>query len=154
MGVQPIVVPQSLAYVLNNAGDKSNVDFNYLVETAQRESALNPSAKAGKRTMQTRKTEPSPGEDSVGKMGVQEMWSAENRAAAVKVISASHPKEPTHDEQWWSNRLVSVLRFLYACCLRADPAQLKTLQSCMGDFAPTATEIVEKLEALVRVLGF
>lgn len=46
MGVQPIVVPQSLAYVLNNAGDKSNVDFSYLVETAQRESSLNPSAKA------------------------------------------------------------------------------------------------------------
>ncbi len=44
--VQPIVVPQSLAYVLNNAGDKSNVDFSYLVDTAQRESALNPNAKA------------------------------------------------------------------------------------------------------------
>jgi hypothetical protein len=44
MGVQPITIPQSLAYVLNNAGDKSNVDFNYLVETAQRESSMNPSA--------------------------------------------------------------------------------------------------------------
>src|ERR1041384_6306439 len=46
MGVQPITIPQSLAYVLNNAGDKSDVDFNYLLQTAQRESALNPSAKA------------------------------------------------------------------------------------------------------------
>jgi hypothetical protein len=46
MGVQPITIPQSLAYVLNNAGDKSGVDFNYLLDTAQRESALNPSAKA------------------------------------------------------------------------------------------------------------
>ena len=31
MGVQPITIPQSLAYVLNNAGDKSDVDFNYLL---------------------------------------------------------------------------------------------------------------------------
>ena len=46
MGVQPITIPQSLAYVLNSAGDKSGVDFNYLLETAQRESSLNPTAKA------------------------------------------------------------------------------------------------------------
>ena len=46
MGVQPITIPQSLAYVLNNAGDKSGVDFNYLLDTAQRESSLNPTAKA------------------------------------------------------------------------------------------------------------
>jgi hypothetical protein len=46
MGVQPIAIPQSLAYVFNNAGDKSNVDFNYLLQTAQRESSLNPTAKA------------------------------------------------------------------------------------------------------------
>ena len=46
MGVQPITIPQSLAYVLNNAGDKSDVDFSYLLQTAQRESALNPTAKA------------------------------------------------------------------------------------------------------------
>src|SRR5690348_3011146 len=46
MGVQPITIPQSLAYVLNNAGDKSGVDFNYLVQTAQRESSMNPDAKA------------------------------------------------------------------------------------------------------------
>ena len=44
MGVQPITIPQSLAYVLNNAGDKSDVDFSYLLQTAQRESALNPTA--------------------------------------------------------------------------------------------------------------
>jgi len=46
MGVQPITIPQSLAYVLNNAGDKSDVDFNYLLQTARRESSLNPTAKA------------------------------------------------------------------------------------------------------------
>ena len=46
MGVSPIAIPQSLAYVLNNAGDKSNVDFQYLVQTAVRESSLNPAAKA------------------------------------------------------------------------------------------------------------
>jgi hypothetical protein len=46
MGVQPIVVPQSLAYVLNSAGDKSDVDFNFLLQTAVRESSLNPQAKA------------------------------------------------------------------------------------------------------------
>ena len=32
MGVQPITIPQSLAYVLNNAGDKSDVDFSYLLQ--------------------------------------------------------------------------------------------------------------------------
>lgn len=46
MDVQPITVPQSLAYVLNTAGDKSNVDFNYLLKTAMRESSLDPDAKA------------------------------------------------------------------------------------------------------------
>ena len=46
MDVQPITVPQSLAYVLNAAADKSNVDFDYLVKTAMRESSLNPEAKA------------------------------------------------------------------------------------------------------------
>lgn len=46
MGVQPISVPQSLAYVLNSAGTKSGVDFDYLLQTAVRESSLNPSAKA------------------------------------------------------------------------------------------------------------
>ncbi|HWA20753.1 MAG TPA: transglycosylase SLT domain-containing protein [Devosia sp.] len=46
MGVQPITVPQSLALVLNSAGDKSGVDFDYLLQTAIRESSLNPEAKA------------------------------------------------------------------------------------------------------------
>jgi hypothetical protein len=46
MGVQPIAVPQSLAYVLNSAGTKSGVDFDYLLQTAIRESSLNPTAKA------------------------------------------------------------------------------------------------------------
>jgi hypothetical protein len=46
MAVQPISVPQSLAYVLNNAGNKNGVDFNYLLQTAARESSLDPKAKA------------------------------------------------------------------------------------------------------------
>lgn len=46
MGVQPIAVPQSLAYVLNSAGDKNGVDFDYLLQTAMRESSLDPEAKA------------------------------------------------------------------------------------------------------------
>lgn len=46
MGVQPIAVSQSLALVLNSAGDKSGVDFDYLLQTAIRESSLNPEAKA------------------------------------------------------------------------------------------------------------
>ena len=46
MGVQPISVPPSLAYVLNSAGDRSGVDFDYLLQTAVRESSLNPQAKA------------------------------------------------------------------------------------------------------------
>lgn len=46
MAVQSIQIPKSLAYVLNRAGDKSGVDFDYLVQTAMRESSLNPKAKA------------------------------------------------------------------------------------------------------------
>lgn len=46
MGVQPIAIPQSLAYVLTSAGDRNGVDFNYLLQTAIRESSLNPQAKA------------------------------------------------------------------------------------------------------------
>lgn len=46
MGVQPIAVPQSLAYVLTAAGDRNGVDFDYLLQTAIRESSLNPQAKA------------------------------------------------------------------------------------------------------------
>ena len=46
MGVTPITVPQSLAVILNAAGDRSGVDFDYLLQTAMRESSLNPTAKA------------------------------------------------------------------------------------------------------------
>jgi hypothetical protein len=46
MGVQPIAIPQSLAYVLTSAGDRNGVDFDYLLQTAMRESSLNPQAKA------------------------------------------------------------------------------------------------------------
>lgn len=46
MGVQPISVPQSLAYVLTAAGDRNGVDFDYLLQTAIRESSMNPAAKA------------------------------------------------------------------------------------------------------------
>jgi hypothetical protein len=46
MGVQPINVPPGLALVLNTAGDRSGVDFDYLLQTAIRESSLNPKAKA------------------------------------------------------------------------------------------------------------
>ncbi|WP_375450539.1 transglycosylase SLT domain-containing protein [uncultured Devosia sp.] len=46
MGVQPIAVPQSLAYVLTSAGDRNGVDFDYLLQTAMRESSLDPQAKA------------------------------------------------------------------------------------------------------------
>lgn len=47
MGVAPITVPQPLAYAIDTAGDKSDVDFDYLLQTAIRESSLNPAAKAG-----------------------------------------------------------------------------------------------------------
>ncbi|ODT78884.1 MAG: hypothetical protein ABS76_22330 [Pelagibacterium sp. SCN 64-44] len=46
MGVQPIAIPQSLANALTAAGDRSGVDFSYLLQTAMRESSLNPQAKA------------------------------------------------------------------------------------------------------------
>src|SRR5262245_29246429 len=46
MGVLPISVPQPLAYAIDTAGDKSDVDFDYLLQTAARESSLNPQAKA------------------------------------------------------------------------------------------------------------
>src|SRR5262245_26927891 len=46
MGVQPITVPPTLAYVLTSAGDRNGVDFDYLLQTAIRESSLNPTAKA------------------------------------------------------------------------------------------------------------
>lgn len=46
MGVKPISVPQPLAYAMDTAGAKSDVDFDYLLRTAIRESSLNPEAKA------------------------------------------------------------------------------------------------------------
>jgi hypothetical protein len=46
MAITPISVSPSLASVLNAAGDRNNVDFDYLLQTAERESSLNPAAKA------------------------------------------------------------------------------------------------------------
>jgi len=46
MGVKPISVPQPLAYAIDTAGAKSRVDFDYLLQTAIRESSLKPDAKA------------------------------------------------------------------------------------------------------------
>lgn len=46
MGVQPISIPQSLASALTVAGNRSGVDFGYLLQTAIRESSLNPQARA------------------------------------------------------------------------------------------------------------
>lgn len=46
MRVQPIKISPSLATIIGNAGNKSDVDFDYLVQTAVRESSLNPQAKA------------------------------------------------------------------------------------------------------------
>lgn len=45
MGIQPITVPPAVASALAKAGDKSGVDFDYLLETALRESDLDPNAK-------------------------------------------------------------------------------------------------------------
>lgn len=46
MTVQGINIPPQLAYVLSRAGDRSDVNFDYLLQTAIRESSLNPTAKA------------------------------------------------------------------------------------------------------------
>jgi hypothetical protein len=46
MGVQPVSISQGLANALTAAGDRSGVDFDYLLQTAIRESSLNPQAKA------------------------------------------------------------------------------------------------------------
>lgn len=46
MGVQPISISQSLANALTAAGNRSGVDFGYLLQTAMRESSLNPAARA------------------------------------------------------------------------------------------------------------
>jgi hypothetical protein len=50
MGVRPVTVPQNLAQVLNAAGAKTGVDFEYLLQTAIRESSLDPRAKASTST--------------------------------------------------------------------------------------------------------
>ncbi|MBJ3784074.1 hypothetical protein [Devosia sediminis] len=46
MGVQPVSISQSLANALTAAGNRSGVDFGYLLQTAIRESSLNPEARA------------------------------------------------------------------------------------------------------------
>lgn len=46
MGVQPISISQSLANALTVAGNRSGVDFGYLLQTAMRESSLDPQARA------------------------------------------------------------------------------------------------------------
>lgn len=46
MAVQSVQVPPALATVLNRAGDRSGVDFDYLVRTAMRESSFDPAARA------------------------------------------------------------------------------------------------------------
>jgi hypothetical protein len=46
MAVQSISVPPGLANILTAAGNRSGVDFDYLLQTAIRESSLNPAARA------------------------------------------------------------------------------------------------------------
>ncbi|SFV32349.1 Transglycosylase SLT domain-containing protein [Devosia crocina] len=46
MGVQSISVPQNVATALTAAGSRNGVDFSYLLQTAIRESSLNPEARA------------------------------------------------------------------------------------------------------------
>ncbi len=46
MAVQSVSISQGLANALTAAGDRSGVDFDYLLQTAIRESSLNPQAKA------------------------------------------------------------------------------------------------------------
>jgi hypothetical protein len=45
MGIQPVALSPALVSALSTAGDKSGVDFNYLLNTAERESSLDPTAK-------------------------------------------------------------------------------------------------------------
>lgn len=45
-GVKPIAVPAQLSKAIAKAGDRNGVDFDYLLQTAIRESSLNPQAKA------------------------------------------------------------------------------------------------------------
>lgn len=44
--VKPVQVPNHLTQALTRAGDKNGVDFDYLLQTAMRESSLDPHAKA------------------------------------------------------------------------------------------------------------
>lgn len=46
MAVSEISIPPGLALILDRAGQKSDVDFDYLLQTAVRESSLDPTAKA------------------------------------------------------------------------------------------------------------
>ena len=46
MTVSEISIPRGLALILDRAGQKSDVDFDYLLQTAIRESSLNSTAKA------------------------------------------------------------------------------------------------------------
>jgi hypothetical protein len=46
MAVSEISIPPGLALILDRAGNKSDVDFDYLLQTAIRESSLDPKAKA------------------------------------------------------------------------------------------------------------
>jgi hypothetical protein len=46
MAVSEVSISPGLALILDRAGNKSDVDFNYLVQTAIRESSLDPAAKA------------------------------------------------------------------------------------------------------------
>jgi hypothetical protein len=46
MAVSEISIPPGLALILDRAGQKSDVDFDYLLQTAIRESSLDPTAKA------------------------------------------------------------------------------------------------------------
>ncbi len=50
MGVRPVSVPPQLAQAFDSAGARSGVDFDYLLQTAIRESSLNPRAKAATST--------------------------------------------------------------------------------------------------------
>lgn len=50
MSVSEIRIPPGLALILDRAGNKSGVDFDYLLQTAMRESSLNPEAKASTST--------------------------------------------------------------------------------------------------------
>jgi hypothetical protein len=46
MAVSEISIPPGLALILDRAGQKNDVDFDYLLQTAIRESSLDPTAKA------------------------------------------------------------------------------------------------------------